>query len=742
MSNDTKLPIHFNCLSGSASRSKLILLVITLLLTSVHSIPRTWDGKCLNNETITIDKFTDNNGSLVLNNTLYNAVVQRGSAIPSMINVKVDNRASHNNDLYTHCPWSEPMPLLPMRYSNYASFRDVCYTIKVGKQQMDNTVEFDSNSNHSAEEMKEFREETLEEVVDNLHEFNFGNCLADMNSLLFANYDQMLYTVNQFKYHDPQSGYKYNLQTPENFFFIREKQHGTIRDFIDGKLEIPNYPDKHIRDVIMFQMARAVNLLHLRGWTHKNLKNENFYIKKTVDNLIEVRLGEFKKSVMRQTHVVHDDTDDETYGGPFYIPADAINHPDDLGVDYAALGALMIELITDESVEEIYEEHHEEITQVLKFDAPEIFELNQAPVTKVEKIETQMELDLDDLFQGIDLSQIQESKKIVEENKLHEQTEVKKIEEKLDVDEIQNSFNAFNADSLDLGFATVNSFKLDPSSIKLDFRRRERILTKGDYGKNEQPNLFSIDADKDYGAMNFKSSFSLDEKQLIEKAEDLKANEIHQVESLLNPTITLESVENVILDTKIIKAEHKVVNDVIVTDDLFSKEEKETKIQIPIKDQTYNYNAQNEIKMLVTRMFSENYFERFINLSIFGGNNEAINDPNFKKVMNNNQFQFSLCNMEVTQYLKQINSSEKVMLSTTECLMVFLGRAILTSSDQNMVKKYFHLLEAHPSKTGKMNTMGDVIQMILDDRKLAKSFRGTEMSFDNYLKGVRGYRLI
>jgi serine/threonine protein kinase len=635
-----------------------------------------------------------------------------------------------------------------MRLTSHDSFRDVCYAIKVGKQQLANTVEFDANSTHSAEEMKELKMETLEEVVEGLQEFNFGNCLADMNSLLFANYDQMLYTVNQFKYFDASRGAKYNLQTPENFFFVREKQHGTVRDFIDGNLEIPNHPDKHTRDVIMFQMARAVNLLHLRGWTHKNLKNENFYIKRTVDNLIEVRLGEFKKSVMRQTHVVQDNTDDETYGGPFYIPLDAVRHPDDLGVDYAALGALMIELLTDESVEQDYTEIKPEIEKKNSIKLEEVFELNTAEVTKVDKIETEMELKLDDLFTGIDLDvldNIQASKKIVQENKVHEEQVIKQAETKMQIDEIQNSFNAFDATSLNLGFASVNSFSLDQKSLNLDLRRRERILTKGDYGQNETT-LFTIDADKDYGMMNFKSSFSTNENEIINEAMDLEDKEVHHVESLLNPTITLESIEDHVLDNKTIKVEHLAVDIALNNDDMFKEDENKPKVSIKIpqggKEFNYNYNGQNEVKILVKRMFSENYFERFINLSIFGNDSQVTSDPDFQKIANNNTFQYKLCNMEVTTYLKKIGASQGLMLSTTECLMVFLARAILQNESQQVVDHYFHLLEAHPSKTANMRSMDDVIQMIIDDRKLAASYRGKEMDFTTYINGGRRNILI
>ena len=294
MSKDVKLSIHFNCLSSNASRSMLVLLVITLVLASMQSIPTTWDGKCIKNETINMKMVLDNDISnlddflasdepIKINYNLYKSVVSRGSAIPSMITIKVDNRASHINNIYTHCPWSEPMPLTPMRYTHFDSSRDVCYTIKVGKQQMDNTLSFDTSVSRDASEIREYKKETLEEFMQNLREFNFGNCLADMNRLLFANYDQMLYTVNQFKFFDPSKNVKYNLQTPENMFMVREKQHGTVRDFIDGTLTIDDHPEKQTRDVIMFQMARAVNLIHLRGWIHKNLKNENFYVKKTVD---------------------------------------------------------------------------------------------------------------------------------------------------------------------------------------------------------------------------------------------------------------------------------------------------------------------------------------------------------------------------------------------------------------------------------------------------------------------------
>lgn len=732
MKKITKLSIHFNCSTSQSSRRWLALLVITLAWTSVQAIPRTWDGKCIKNETITAQAFLESDSPVVINTKLYRAMVGRGSAIPSMINVKVDNRDSHVNDIYTHCPWAEPLPLTPIRYTDYASFRDVCYTIKVGKQQMENTIDFDTSAEHDSHELKELRMETLEEVVEQLREFNIGNCLSDMNALMFASYDQMLFTVNQFKYYDPSRQAKYNMQTPENMFLVREKQHGNVRDFIDGKLVLENFPAKQARDVIMFQMARAVNMVHLRGWIHKNLKNENFYVKKTVDNLLEVRLGEFVGAEMRQTHVVHDNTDDETYGGPFYIPTDAKEHPDDLGVDYYALGALLIEMLTDENVEEDYTLVKTKIETQKSIKLPEVFELNQAPVTKVEQIETEMELNMDDLLKGIDLTNINQSREVVQTNKLHEEQVLKQVETKFEIPDIANSFNSLDAQSLNLGFIELDTLKLDQN---LDLRR-DRILA-GKYGNNEESfNLFAIDDNKNYGMMNHKLPTNESDKKIMDDAEELTDLQVHEVESLLNPTVTLESVNSIQLPDQIISIEQKSVSLVLEQKDVFVQEEKEVKSKINAGNGEYNYNGQNEAKILIKKMFSTNYFERFINLSIFGSDAKATGDPNFKAVINANQFQYSLCNMEVANYLQKTGQKGNVMLSTTECLMVFLARAIL-QAEASVVETYFHLLEPFPHKTHNMRSMDDVIKMILDDRALAAQFRNSEIDLETYLQGSR-----
>lgn len=744
-SNDSMLKIHFTCSISKASSSLLTLLVLTLLTSSTVSIYRTWDSACIDNETITVEKLISNTNNYQVNANLYDLMKRRGSVIPAMLNTKIDSRHGAYNDLYEYCPWAEPLSLTPLKAPGKESVRDVCYSVKIGQQQMDNIFNFDSNKKNNQEFLNEIHKQSIEEVVSEIREFNFGNCMADLNHLIYANFEQMLFTVYQFKFFDPETNGKYNLHTPENLFMVREKMHGTLRDFIDEDLKIDDHPDKQVRDVMMFQMARAVNLIHLRGWVHRDIKPENFYIKKTVDKLVEVRLGEFKGAEMKSSHSVVTDDQEETFGGPFYIPPDAPNHPDDLGNDYYALGASMIELITNKSMEENYTQYKKSVETKLSTHLPEIPELNKAKVTTLEHLEVEMELKKDPILFGIDIENIAQSIELVKERK-NEEFDFILNQSDNHVQNVVQSTNFFDVEAFTMNLATVNTPKID--NLTFDRRNRilesgnnsrnERILTKNNqssYGQNDEDlDLFSID-DQNYNSLNYKPSMNLESKQLFQESLEISDLKVHETEFILNPQISMESINSVILDKEVIKAEHVIENSVFASQNLFKVEE--TKVTEQLNGQ--DYVAQKEVDQLVQRMFSLNYFERFIDLRIFGNDiSKYQSDPNFQQAQANNITALKFCLKEIQDLSNGSITAKNFIPSTTECLMILLARSIIQSEKSD---HYLKMLSAYHYNGPEINSMQDVLKAIVNDRKSAISAQ-KPISFEQYIQKINQHMLI
>lgn len=731
------LKIHFTCFSSSASRSLLVLLVSLLLASNTLSMVRTWDRQCIDNESFSSDTFIEQKNPQRINGYLIEAAVHRGSIIPSMIKMTIDSSVGTYNHSVEYCPWSDPMPLAPRRVPSNLS-RDVCYTMKVGSHQIQNAFVMDINDPEKAVDNQKYREENLEEITDELKEFNFGNCLSDMNSLLFANYDQMLFTVNEFKYSLEDLSQKINLVTPQNFYFLREKLHGDLRQVVNKELHFAHEEDVTWHDVILFQMARAVNMIHLRGWVHRDIKNENFYVKKTVDKRIEVRLGEFLGSRMKSSHQrVETHIDDDTYGGPFYIPADAKNHPDDLGNDYYALGLAMIELITHRSVED-------NMTSAIK--NLNIASLDQSEVLVQDKVELQMELQFDPVLEGIDLTNIKKSQEIVEERR------EERIEERIELTNKSDSKDKVKANEPDLDFSLDSTSLFDVSSIDMNFlsivtpgqdkhtsnyrilessnrnlSNNGRILTKNSYGEFDV-DTFLIDSPT-YGELNFDPHANKETDTFVKKAEDDMTDlMVHQEFQILDKEISLPSVENVILDNQLIVAEQTVETKVFNSNLNVFKEDEMKVVQQATS--TTAYNAQKEADALIKRMSSMNYYERFIDLRIFGNSN----DPELVKAkqenVNMNALQF--CYKEFEDYRKtspQNLQYFKSGLTTTECLMIFIARSLLQSDNYKSESyNYFNLLDAGFN----MNSMNDVFNMIAIDRNVTATHAAKMVSFTEY----------
>jgi len=712
-----------------------------MLSMSTHSLVRTWDSVCINNESFSEETFLTQENPQKINSKLYQSVGRRGSIIPSVIKMNIDSTVGTYNHTLNYCPWSDPMPLAASREDTPLS-RDVCYTMKVGARQIQNAFSLNVNSSKAAEETEEQRKLNLEEIVRELKEFNFGNCMADMNQLMFANYDQMLYTVTEFKYAADDLRSKYNLVTPQNFYFLREKLHGTVRDVVNKKLHFEDENDPTWHDVIMFQMARAVNMVHLRGWTHRDVKNENFSVKKTVDKRIEVRLGEFMYSRMKSSHQRLADHDDTTHGGPFYIPLDAPDHPDDMGNDLYALGLSMIELITHRSVEDV-------VVAVQNQSNPSkpmnIAKLDQSEVLSIDKLETEMDLDFSPLFQDINLDNIAESQKKVEDKKTEIITEkinltnsTSKKAEELDFGDFNfTSENMFSIESINFGegsIITPTNLEIDQSGYRMLSAKRnldkgrnlssnERILGGSDYGGLEVSS-FSIDSPGSYGELNFNPDADSKLNTLVKESEKLSDLEVHESFQILNKELSLPSVEDVVLPNNIIKFEEHVETQMMSSKNnvLLIEEQK------PVQKATSsaNYNAQKEADDLIRRMASTTYYNRFINLRIFKGEqNEEFSKAVSEKI---NEPANNLCLSELADYKKTGGKYASYLtqeLTTLECLMIFLSRSLIQSNQQ----KYFSLLDAEMN----MNSMNDIFDMIGFDRKVSHEQSSKMMTMQQYL---------
>jgi serine/threonine protein kinase len=731
---------YFTCLSNKANRVLLALLVTLSLASGALSMARTWDGKCIDNETINPDVFLASKNPQMINGKLLEAVGHRGSIIPSMIKMSIDSTVGTYNHSVEYCPWSDPMTLAPRRNDSKLS-RDVCYIMKVGSHQIQNAFLMDVNDPNKAADNQKLREENLEEIVDEIKEFNMGHCLADMNPLLFANYEQMLFTVTEFKYSEPDFRAKYDLYTPQNFYFLREKLHGSVRDVVNKKLHFAHEEDVTWHDVILFQMARAVNMIHLRGWVHRDIKNENYYVKKTVDKRIEVRLGEFLGARMSSTHKrVETSVDDETYGGPFYIPADAKNHPDDLGNDYYALGLAMEELITHRSVED-------NITQA----SPKVnlATFDKSEVLVEDKVELKMEEDFDPIFADLNLDNIAESQNIVEERKEERKEEQIKKDSKPQDDALDfslDSTNMFDVASLDMNFLSIVTPENNKSvgvyrnlsakrnlsdgrklSAERNLENKERVLSGGQYGDFDVTS-FNIDSGS-YGELNFDPHANKEvDKFVVDAENEITDLQVHEEFQILNKEISLPSVDDFILPDNVITFEHAVETRVVESN-LNVFKEAETKRDQPATSTTA-YNAQQEADKLIRSMASTKYYERFIDLRIFGNANDS--EFNAAKSENKNMRGLQLCYQEFNDYKNSGSkgvSSFKSALTTTECLMVFVARSILQSDYHNKGGvNYFNLLDP----AFNMNTMNDVFDMIAEDRRKTEEANSKMITFDQY----------
>ena len=92
---------YFTCLSNKA----LLALLVTLYLASgTLSMARTWDGKCIDNETITTDIFLENKNPQMINGKLLEAGGHRGSIIPSMIKMSIDSTVGTYNHSVANAP--------------------------------------------------------------------------------------------------------------------------------------------------------------------------------------------------------------------------------------------------------------------------------------------------------------------------------------------------------------------------------------------------------------------------------------------------------------------------------------------------------------------------------------------------------------------------------------------------------------------------------------------------------------
>ena len=584
--NQTKKATITQSYTTTISRILLATLLLTHTITAFHN---TWDGRCLDNNSFDWTKFVKNmdDPAYEVNTKLYYSLVNRAIEIPSVLLIKIDTSQSTYNDKIDFCPRSEPMPIKQNRFAS-SDARDVCFTVKVGPSQIESAF-VDMYDEENMDQINQYREQNLKELVQEMKEYNFGNCLREINQYLFASYTQFIYTSAHYKFSNiDQVGVnhyeKWDIVTPENVYMVREKLPGTIMDVINNKFEFMTADDstpqskqkteatKPFHDVIIFQMARALNIIHKLGFTHRDIKPDNFYIKKTVDRKIEVYLGEFHNSLMT-TYVKPGSEEDHVSGSPLYIPANASEHIGEQTNDLYQFGLTVEQLLSHVQVEEVFLEAHEGL---------EIHDIANNSVKVQDKIEEELKL-------------------IVAE---HEETRNSTTKPKNTTPKNNVSLTnlSFNVEQLDFSYLDMEMKVDKQSNDRLRRRRRRRILEANNQNRRleigqreltgKQSNIasneellesymtgdtFGITNTDNLAELNYNPLANLETAEVIKKAED----EISKNDVLDNLNITTHSLPSgnvqTITNEQAIEVD-KLMNQELTQNSVFKKEERPMQI--------------------------------------------------------------------------------------------------------------------------------------------------------------------
>ena len=684
----------------------------------------------------------------MVNNNLIRLVQRRGNNVFSPIHLIIDEDKGMYNDQITYCPWSQPLPMTQNRANvPKEDSRDVCYSVKVGPNQLETAIVIDDNDPEKEEQNKAHRSKAIEEVIEELKEFNFGNCLQDINPYLFANYMATLYTTVEFKYSIKANSQtnKYQMITPENFYFVREKLHGSVRDVIDQKFEFIE-GDKNFHDVIVFQMVRAVNIIHSLGWAHRDIKPENFYIKSTVDHRLEVYLGEFKNSVMNQNIPAklegHENVEDHVHGGPFYMSNDATEHAGDKANDIYALGMSLMELMTHEDIEQVFvEKTHKNLVEFADREVFEqesvalvlerqTFELAQehdvTPKKNVDNHSKSIELTMDfqtETFNDFNINEFDFSnfELVSKENEATypNLTKNRILSTKRNLSETRNlspedlSQNRNLSAERNLSKAR-NLYAKRNLSEKKGLHRNRLLAEKDNYGNSsETMNFFEAD---DYATKKYNPNSELEIKEdLIEASKILDFD-------VLNNESHLMSLPSV--DTKTLTFENTLQVDQIITTDFNTKSifvddntpKKQGEIENGIKlnmgnGQVGEFNAQVFASQLVKSFILPDTASR------------SVRAPG-------NKMAAAACNKDFQTHLnglKNLHKNFKTGLNTLECLMVLVAMAIderPQKTSESGANYFNNLFAEYPSPT----KMTDVFNIIIKDRMVTTGHDTTQFS--------------
>jgi len=306
----------------------------------------------------------------------------------------------------------------------------------------------------------------------------------------------------------------------------------------------------------------------------------------------------------------------------------------------------------------------------------------------------------------------------------------------LDLDFSLDSTSLFDINSFDMSFVSIktpgNTKSLSNYRVlegnNRNLSSNNRILSGNKYGEISQ-DIFSIDS-QEYGAINFDPHANKQVDTFVKKADDeLTDLMVHEEFQIMDQELSLTSVNDFVLPDKVILFEEAVTKKVMNDPEINVFKDSEVE-QVQAATTTVAYNAQQEADNLIRRMSGSSYYNRFIDLRIFG----TSNDPELAKAKGEkaNERALQLCYKEFEDYRKaqtQYLAHFKSALTTTECLMVFIARSILQSENyQNGGFNYFNLLDAGYN----MNSMNDVFDMIAVDRNATATFGSKMVTFEQY----------
>lgn len=746
MNSTNNAPISkYSRLSSSTRRARsLQILVISavLLISALNAFNYTWDHNCLDNSSFDWKMFVKSvdDPAREANMKLFYAINNRAMEIPSVIQIIVDTEESLYNDKIDFCPRAQPMPIKQDRVDAIDA-RDVCFTVKVGPNQIQSAfMDMYDTSNQQA--INTQRQKNLDEFVQEMKEYNFGNCMRDINSYLFASYTQFLYTSAHYKYSNIETqgvdNYaKFELVTPQNIYLVREKMLGTVLDVINDKFTfIDHDKTKAFHDVIIFQMARALNIIHLFGFTHRDIKPDNFYVKKTVDRRLEVYLGEFHNSLMghREGNNGHEPN---VSGSPLFIPADANLHREAQSNDVYQLSLTIEELVSHRKVEDVFFEKHQDI-EISQVANNEIFEQDrmevelellvndsQRSVHSVEQVRKSLpkqniksksnELDMSLSFnvEAFDLSYLEVITKDDENNKTHRRERLRRRQRILvgdrnltkEISANRNLTKEISSDRvLTKEISSDRNLTKEISSDRLLTKEisSDRILANNSQIFNNEEemvdtymteDMFGLVNKDNVAELNYNPISNLKTEQFIESLDNITDQQV--LNDIKLEKHSLPTGKSQTLNSNLIEEIDDLMNLEVKKSSVFKLEErpmKSNEIQNPIKIKENLLSSQYFLDALVKNLAGKDLSKRDINHSANAAHKKVCDD----------------LLTQVHQY------------TITECLMILAAKAITQRPEHGQQNSfdYFGILDAEKT----LGTMEELVQhvFLVDRQRVGK----------------------